>query len=190
MIGTASSLLLYHISGSTALALFAFIIAPIEQIRMLIVSNSRLLLPKISTMKTDHPRRLFLRKFFPFGVLFTLGALLYTFIAPYLYAWLLPRYTAAVPYSQWFVWSIPFTAFIVILKNMILVQAQTSIKKQYQSELTESALSLIVTIPAVMLGGLAGLIAALLINKIIMSVVTFYLAFSRPASTDPVSSEA
>ncbi|MBU1246924.1 oligosaccharide flippase family protein [Patescibacteria group bacterium] len=108
-------ILLFHYLGVAELAIYAFAIAPIEQIKGLFKNLPALALPKLARRSFHEIDSILYKRLF---LLFFIGscmALMYIFFAPYFFKIFFPKYLDSIFFSQIFGISIMLTAPIALL---------------------------------------------------------------------------
>ncbi|MFC1721251.1 oligosaccharide flippase family protein [Patescibacteria group bacterium] len=167
----ADKILMWHFFGAAQLAVYAFALSPISQLRSFLGSIETLAFPKfagknIETIKKTLPSkmlRLFLVLIIPVG--------LYIIAAPYIYSLLFPQYMDSVVYSQFFALTLLF--FPQKLMGTTLT-AHAHKRALYVISIinpTVKILGLIILLP---IFGLAGAIAALTIPYAVNTIVLTY----------------
>jgi len=164
----------FQFLGPQGLAIYAVVIAPVEQIRGFIRLSESLLLPKLSSASWTIGRpRSFMLKIAPFlGALVCISAV-YALVAPWFFNTFFPAYSSSVILSQLYVVSLMFTGLVVLFQSILKAKART--KELYLNTLLANGLHLIIVPPAIVLAGLQGIIIALIVNKILLAVSAMYL---------------
>lgn len=166
VVGSLGNILLFQTIGGTALAVFTFALAPIEQVRGWMASIESLLLPKLSRDAWE------LRSAFGFlwrARLFFAGLgvfiLAYCFLAPWLFSLAFPRYVAAIGYSQAYAPTLILTAANLLLASVL--RAKKEVRALYITNGLSVASLFVLTVPLTYFGGIAGLILAIYLGKIV-----------------------
>lgn len=175
--GSISAIALWHILGPLALPVYALALAPIEQIRPMLQLAESLLIPKMS-QDTWHTYSLgwFFKKTFPFFMTITLIIVAYIALAPLLFSVLFPKYMEAVLFSQIFSISLLFTGL-----NILLATIMKSKKHIRSLHVTNSITMLfdLLSIAAIYLFGIMGLILTILIAKAAVSAASIWFLFIK-----------
>lgn len=178
--GSLGSILLFQTIGGTALAVFTLALAPIEQVRGWLASIETLLLPKLSgdSWKLTSTRNL-LRRTWPFFAMLALGVIVYILLAPLFFSLLFPKYAVAVPYSQAYAPTLLITAFNIVLTAVL--RAKSQVRMLYVASAVSLGATVIFTIPLAYVWGIAGLISAIYIAKILECAAMVYLIGRAPS---------
>ncbi|MCR4322478.1 MAG: oligosaccharide flippase family protein [Candidatus Azambacteria bacterium] len=121
VISSFDSIIMFHYLGSIELAVYAFALAPVVQLRGLFNQIPILAIPKLAQRPAREIRQILWKRFF---ALFAAGSVIaasYIIAAPYLFSVFFPRYLESVALSQVFSLSIP-----IALANTILGAAISS----------------------------------------------------------------
>lgn len=119
-------ILIFHLFGAPALAIYAFAIAIPEQSKGFIKNFNSLALARY--MGAFPSRRSIIHKTLLLAVFITCCVFLYIFLAPFVFAILFPTYQAAVPYSQVYSLSLIFVASVL---PQAALQAQNDTRGLY-----------------------------------------------------------
>lgn len=162
--GHFQNIMLFHFLGAPALAMFYFAVAPTEQMRSVTSQVEPILFPKIASdeWKLGSFGALF-KKYAPFLLLVTGGALLYIGLAPFFFSIFFPQYMNTVLLSQLFAPTIIVTATNTLL--MTIVKAKGMLKIQYLTNAVDTVFGLGVNIVLIYFFGLYGLIAGIMLMK-------------------------
>jgi len=177
--GHVQNLFLFHFLGPAGTALFYFANAPIEQVRSLLKHAETLLLPK-TAQKDWQPGSLrsFFWKITPFLFILVVGTILYIVITPLLFKTLFPKYEEAIFFSQLYAPTIIFTAINTIL--FTIIKSKGWVKTQYVIGIIDSVIILVLCIPSIAYFGIIGLIMAILLSKIIQTILLVGRLFIYP----------
>jgi len=171
--GQLDKILIWHYLGAVQLAIYAFALAPIDQINSGILKNTSFLaLPKFSATDSDTIKKTLPGKIIKFTALTLAAALIYIIAAPFLYKIFFPKYAASVIYSRFYALTLavlPFSLFNVALT------AQSQKRKLYFLSYTISILKIILLFVLLPLFGIAGAIAALVGVTLYSNIATAYL---------------
>ncbi len=162
--GHFQNIMLFHFLGAPALAMFYFAVAPTEQMRSVTSQVEPILFPKIASdeWKLGSFGSLF-KKYAPFLLLVTGGALLYIGLAPFFFSIFFPQYMNTVLFSQLFAPTIIVTAANTLL--MTIVKAKGMLKIQYLTNAIDTVFGLGINIALIYFFGLYGLIAGIMLMK-------------------------
>lgn len=165
-------ILIFHYLGAAPLAIYAFAIAPVEQLQGGKKILSSLILPKLSERSFEELQKSGPRKALLLTVYALVLAGVYIFLAPYFYKFLFPQYIDAVFYSQ--VYALTLLAVSGTIFNDTL-QAHKKKKELYLYRtivpVTQIALFFIL-LPRF---GLMGLIVTHVIIRSFSSLIGYYL---------------
>jgi len=152
------SLIVFTLLGPTQLATYTFALAVPEQLKGVIKNLYGLALPKFAERPLIEIQKTIWPKLGLFTVLIGVLTVMYVLLAPFLFKLLFPIYLDAVPYSQWYAFSILFAGFPAVISA-----ALTAHKKTRALYITTNAapvvliILLIVLVPSL---GIAGAILA------------------------------
>ncbi len=174
-------ILIFHYLGAAPLALYAFAIAPVEQLQGGKKILSTLILPKVSgrsfeELQKSAPRKALLLVTYALAV-----AGVYIFIAPYFYKFFFPQYLDSVFYSQ--VYSLTLLAVSGTIFNEILV-AHKKKKELYFFRTITPILQIILFLILLPMYGLMGLIITHVIIRSFNGLLGYYFV-SRPFKSSP-----
>lgn len=96
----ADKILVWHHLSAADLALYSVALIPVEQLRGVLNNVRTLAFPKFSTQSIEVIKKSLLQKIKKLELGIGLMALAYVIAAPWLFAWILPQYVEAVPYTQ------------------------------------------------------------------------------------------
>ena len=98
--GQADKILVWHYLSAADLALYAVALIPVEQFRGVLNNLRTLAFPKFSTQPIAQIKETLLQKIKRFEIGITVVMVGYIVLAPWAFAWVLPQYVDAVPYTQ------------------------------------------------------------------------------------------
>ena len=183
MLGTiatyADSIIIYNLLGAESLAIYAFAIAPPEQLKALLENTAQVSFTKLASstatagaLTEDAIRSLLSKKVFR-AVALSLGVvLLYILFAPVLYPILFPKYTSSILLSQLFALSLiffPFSAYhgaLDVLGNLRFI---------YAVRIVSPAIQLVLVISFAMFYGLIGVVIARILGRTIHLLLPYTL---------------
>ena len=157
-------ILIFHFLGAAPLAIYAFAIAPVEQLQAGKKILSTLILPKVSGRSFEELQKTTLRKSLLLAI-YALGlAGVYAIFAPYFYKFFFPEYIDSVIYSQ--VYSLTLLAVFGTMFNEILIAH----KKKLELYLHRTILPIIQIVLYFILLPLYGLMGLIITHVIIRSL--------------------
>lgn len=166
-------ILVWHYLGAAQLAVYAFALAPIDQINGGILKNlATLAFPKLADSDSETIKKTFPGKINKFLLIMTAGAIVYIVLAPFLYKIFFPQYLASVIYSQFM--AITIAILPLSLYNTALT-AQAQKKKLYFLSYTVSIIKIMLLFILLPLFGVAGVIGAILGANLYGNFSTIYL---------------
>jgi O-antigen/teichoic acid export membrane protein len=113
-------ILLFHYLGPVQLAVYAFSLRPIEEMKKPLGNLNKLALPKLSQRDMGQLRAAIPGKMFKLFLVLAPMVGVYILIAPYFYSFLFPQYTDAILYSQVLALS------LLVFPKMLIGQALTA----------------------------------------------------------------
>lgn len=121
--GQADKLFIFHFLGPAQLAIYAFALAPVTEIKSLNTILKKLLIPKLTVRSLPELQGAMGRKVLIYVSVLLAITLLYIAAAPLLYQFVFPQYLSSLPLSQVFALSILF------LPSLFFAQALTAHEK-------------------------------------------------------------
>lgn len=175
------SLLLYSFLGPSALAIYSFALAPVEQLKSVFDTAATVSMPKLATKVTTPEDRRLVRAMLPSklyraSLLTGTAVLAYILAAPFLFRFLFPQYADAVPYTQIFALSLilfPLGIFGTALK------AEGAMKEIYMFSIGAPVIQILVLLILIPLYGLWGAIFARLGSRIFHHALLAFLYLRR-----------
>ncbi|MDO8729002.1 MAG: oligosaccharide flippase family protein [bacterium] len=164
-------ILIFHYLGAAPLAIYAFAIAPVEQLQGGKKMLSSLISPKLNArpfeeLQKSGPRKALLLTIYALGL-----ALLWVITAPYFYKFLFPQYIDSVFYSQ--VYSLTLLAVSGTIFNETLV-AHKKKKELYLHRTIIPVVKIVLFLILLPLFGLMGLIVTHIIIRSFSAVLGYY----------------
>ena len=153
--GYLDKILVFHFLGAASLSVYAFAIAPPEQIKAVLGSLHILTFPKFAERPAEEIKKDVSAHILKIAAIAIICVGGYMLIAPTVYKLFFPNYLVALPYSQ---------VFTLSLLNLILYPAATymlakkKIRQQYTVEICTSVLQIISMYFFIIWWGLWGLI--------------------------------
>ncbi|MBT4349483.1 oligosaccharide flippase family protein [bacterium] len=171
MASEADKILIYHYIGPTELAIYAIAIAPVDQIKTLILSLRTLALPKLSDNSIASIKQTLPRKIWKASLIIIPIIIVYILVAPWLFSVFFPEYQSSVILSQ-------ILAISIILAPTTLMSSGLAAQKQIKS-LTKVKISgaigrLVIYFVAVKFYGLIGLIVGRIIIDVYLALLYQY----------------
>lgn len=167
------SIITFTLLGPAGLAVYTFAIAAPEQLKGVVKNMHGLAMPKFAAQPLAQIQRTIWPKIALLCLVLLGLAGLYAAAAPYLFAFLFPVYVEAVPYSQWYVFSIAFTSFTSVLEAALYAHRKT--RELYISTNVGPIVliaSLVILVPAF---GIAGAIASQFFYRITDAITVAFL---------------
>ncbi len=173
--GQLDKILIFHYLGAIPLAIYAFAIAPIEQLQGGKKIMSALIIPKLSNRSFEELQKSGPRK----ALLITIYALMlagvYTIIAPYFYKIFFPQYLDSVFYSQ--IYSLTLLAVSGTIFNETLMTHKKK-KELYLHRTIIPALQIILFLILLPTFGLMGLIVTHVIVRSFSGLLSYYFVMN------------
>ncbi len=157
-------LLIFHYIGAPELAIYSIAVAPVEQLRAMTTNINILALPKFSSTKIENIKKTLKSKIFKMMAILTLIALVYIFLAPFIYKIFFSQYLESIIYSQVFAISLILTGPIGIL--LVLLNAKKKKAMLYQYNIAKPVIKIILLFVFVKYLGIMGIIIATILSYI------------------------
>ena len=164
-------LLVFHLLGASALAVYLIALAPIEQFRGTVKIFGVLALPKFSQNNFEETRRTIFKKIYKLDFLMLIIALIYILVCPYFFGLFFPKYLPSIFYSQLLSLTLVLSSPVIILNS--LLQSQQKTKELYSYSIFTSLFQIAVLFIFGYLFGLVGIIASRFVSNL------FNLVYSR-----------
>jgi O-antigen/teichoic acid export membrane protein len=164
-------ILIFHYLGAAPLAIYAFAIAPVEQLQGGKKILSTLILPKLSERPFEELQKSAPRKAFLLTIYALTLAGTYAFFAPYFYSFLYPQYLDSVFYSQ--IYSLTLLAVSGTIFNETLI-AHRKTKELYFHRTIVPITQVILFFILLPIYGLMGLIITHVIMRSFSTLLAFY----------------
>ena len=164
-------ILIFHYLGAVPLAIYAFAIAPVEQLQGGKKILSTLILPKISGRSFEELQKSTPRKALILTVYALLLALVYALLAPHFYKFFFPQYLDSVLYSQ--VYSLTLLAVFGTMFNETLI-AHKKKKEMYLHRTIVPIVQIALFFILLPLYGLMGLIVTHVIIRSLSGLLGYY----------------
>jgi len=178
--GQLDKILIFHYLGAAPLAIYAFAIAPIEQLQGGKKILSSLIIPKLSTRSFEELQKTAPRK----ALLLTVYALglagVYALIAPYFYKFFFPQYLDSVFYSQ--IYSLTLLAVSGTIFNETLMTHKKK-TELYLHKTIVPILQIILFLILLPIFGIMGLIFTHIIIRSFSGILAYYFVMHPFEST-------
>lgn len=161
-------ILLFHFQGGVDLAIYSFAVAVPEQIRSLLKMIPTLAIPKLSQRSPEEIQTGIYTKIWKISLITLPVAVLYYFIAPYIYTYIFPQYIDSIFYSQIFI-------FIILVEGGLpgaVFKAQMAVRESYIINIFGNIIKIGILVPLVILYGIWGIIFA----RILSRYITFFIS--------------
>ncbi len=178
--GQLDKVLIFHFLGAAELAVYAFALAPPEQIKGPLKGITALMLPKYSARDTEEIREGIGNKVFKFFLFHAALVVIYILAAPFLFQVFFPQYMDSVFLSQIFSLSLLANSFIPI---GVFFTAKKKVKEQYIGNIVIPIFQMVITIALIIPLGLLGLIIARVLHRFFGSLFGLYM-FRRMAKNE------
>ena len=167
-------ILVFTFLGAAELATYAFALAPIKELKKTSGIINNLALPQFSQSQgRDLKTTLALLLVLVLGLMAGLFTL-YLFMAPYLYQWFFSEYLEAVNYSRLFALSLLLAPAELFDKALL---AKNHIKNMYLLKTIPAGLQIILLFIFLPLFGLVGVIAVLLLTRVLKFILGMIYCF-------------
>ena len=164
-------ILIFHFLGAVPLAIYAFAIAPVNQLQAGKKILSKLVLPKLSERSFEELQKSTPRKALLLTVYALVLAGVYVLLAPYFYKFLFPQYLDSVFYSQ--IYSLTLLAISGTMFNETLV-AHKKKKELYLHRIIVPTVQIVLFFILLPLFGLMGLIVTHVITRSFSGILGYY----------------
>ncbi len=175
IIGTIASqldkILIFHYLGAAPLAIYAFAIAPVEQLQGGKKIFSTMIQPKMNERSFEELQRSSPRKSLLLIIYALCLALLWVIMAPYFYKFLFPQYLDSVVYSQ--IYSFTLLAVSGTMFNEILV-AHKKTKELYLHRTVAPILQILLFLALLPRFGLMGLVVTHVLMRSLNGLALYY----------------
>ena len=165
-------ILMWHLLGPMALAVYSFATIPVEQIRNFLKSSQQLALPKLGSHDVDTIKKTLPEKIFKFAVLILPIIIIYYLASPWLFKIFFSAYTDSINYSQIFSISLLFFPFGLINSALTAKANKKSLYLINSIAPIIRILSMTIFIP---IWGIMGAISAFICSKIINSIIAIII---------------
>ena len=166
-------ILIFHYLGAIDLAIYAFAIAPPEQIKGVFKSIHSLALPKFAQKTSKEIKKTIFKKMVKFFLILLPIVGFYILIAPFVYKIFFPQYLDSIFYSQIFVVSLLCTPFYFL--GITALESQKAQKQLYQINICNSLIQIAVLFLFIYFLGLVGAILARILYRLTVAISTLFL---------------
>lgn len=160
-------ILIFHLFGAAALALYAFAIAIPEQSKGFIKNFNNLALARYAGSVPSRSSLLY--KTFLLAVFVTVCVVLYIIVAPFIFSFLFPAYRAAVPYSQAYALSLIFVSSVL---PQAALQARNDTRGLYYTTIVGAVGQTVGILGLGLLFGIWGVVAGRILGRFITLLIT------------------
>jgi len=168
--------LVFHFLGAAQLAVYAFAMTPINQLKSPNIILSKLALPKFSEKSMDDLRHTLPKKVLLLTGIMCIPVIAYIVAAPYIFNLLFPQYMESIIYSQVF-------AFILILTPSLLFNealiAHSHTKALYIVQTLAPIVKIIALLILLPLFGIWGAIISIICFEALRSLLRGYFFFTN-----------
>lgn len=179
IVKSVDQIIIFHFVGTAALAAYSIAAAPVKELQGLIRNINPLSMPKLAEKEFSDIQKTLPLKTLKFFALIALMVGGYIVLVPFFYHFFYPQYPESIKYSQWFSLNLLFYPFILF--NTALT-AHAKQKEIYQATISSSVFYLAALFILTYLYGLTGVIAAVLLNSLVGTIINFTLFKKRSAS--------
>lgn len=171
--GQLDKILIWHYLGAVELAIYAFALAPIDQINSGIFKNiNTLAIPKLSENDSQTIKKTLPPKIIKLTAITAVIAAIYIIFAPFLYEIVYPQYTASVAYTRFYAITLAILPLAIFSTALV---SQGRKKELYFISYTGSSLKIFLLFFLLPRYGIAGAIATFLATQVYGNIVQFYL---------------
>lgn len=163
LVSQVDKILVFHFLGAAQLAVYAFAVAPPEQIKGVLKNLQFLALPKLAEKSAAETKNSVMRKAFQLGILTTIIIVVYIILAPLAYHYFFPQYTDAIRYSQ--VYALSTIGVIVATFLYTFFTSQAAKKELSEYNIYSNIFNIIVLVPLIFYWGIWGAIIARLLGR-------------------------
>ena len=161
-------ILIFHYLGAIDLAIYAFAIAPPEQIKGVFKNIHSLAFPKFSQRTTKEIKKTIFKKMAKFFLILLPIVGFYILIAPFIYKIFFPQYLDSIFYSQIFALSLLSSPAVLATSAL---QSQKAQKTLYQLNICVPAIQIIILFISIYFWGLFGLIIGKIIARFLSALI-------------------
>lgn len=171
-------ILVFHFLGAVELAVYAFATAIPDQIKGLFNSVATLALPKFVKRPLEEVKSTLVYRLLGLSVIAAVAAMIYAFIAPFVFHILFPAYSEAIFYSVLYaVTLIPVGAVV----PLALLEAHAAKRELYIYNVAGPLFQIAILLILISTMGLLGAVIARIIGRIFFLVLGIILTYSYSA---------
>lgn len=177
MVGNIDQLLLWHFAGPIQLAMYAFALAPVREIRNFSENIYPLIFPKYATKTVSEMKQTVPLRIKQLLIISIVIAAMYMLFAPLLYTYILPAYVDAIFASQ-----LLAAALIFQPRNIVetMLHAQGNVRLRYVTVFVTQGTRVLLWVVLIPLYGLMGAVIGTIVSDSISSL-TLWWAYKKLA---------
>lgn len=176
-------ILIFHYLGAIELAIYAFALAPVDQLRNIIKNIQPLAVPKFASQEKKFNYKNYLKKLLLMIIILFILTVLYIIFAPIMYKIVFSKYLDSVKYSQYI--SLSLIASIAML-NYSFLRAQSAKKELYKLSIIIPIVQIVFTSLGVIYFGLFGVIWSQILIKTIDAIYSTFLTINFQKSHNQI----
>lgn len=178
ILGQIDSILVFHYLGGIELAIYAFAVAPTDQVKGFLKNITFITLPKFASRPIDEVRGSIFRKMLWLCVFVSAAVIAYIIIAPPAFNLLFPAYHDSVIYSQ--ILSLSLIPVILAMFLYVFFESHTLKKELYQYNVFNNIATVIILFPMIYFFGLWGAVLARLATRFLLFGFSVFLVKRIP----------
>ena len=175
--GGLDQLLLFHYTGAINLAVYAFAIGILDQVKGPVKTLDKMMQARFSNRGTAHIEASMENKMFWMLLVGISGIALFYVAAPFIYETLFPAYTDAIPYARLYACTLLGFGTVPIASYFA---SHKKIREQYFMNVGGSVVQILCMVVGVLWLGLWGLVLARVIANTINSLIILALYYFPP----------
>ncbi|MBU1292534.1 oligosaccharide flippase family protein [Patescibacteria group bacterium] len=176
ILGSLDNLLAFHFLGAAGLAIYSFSTAIPDQVGKLMKFLPAAALPKFSLNESASFGISLKRKIIQVFCVSLFLTIAYFLLAPYIFTYLFPKYTEAIPYSKLY-------ALIILSLGTGLVttalMAKERLRELYIFNISSGVIQTVLQLIGIFFWGLTGLIVGKVVSSQIALFISIFLFFKR-----------
>ncbi len=169
--------LLYHWFGAASVSMLSFITIVPDQLKGFVKIIGQVALPKFAVNETAESRTQAAKNSLKLGAIVFLVSLLYILVAPLVFHWLFPAYSASVGYSRIYALGMIFSVYQIPVSILFAHKQETKITRFIIFTNVFWALCSLILIPVF---GLTGAIISRLIAQAANLAISSYYVWLKP----------
>ncbi len=182
-ISSADQIVLYHFLGPAQVAIYSLATAVPTRLQGLFRISGMLAFPKFATRTGSEIARTLPRKMLLFALVILAACALYILVAPYLFAFLFPKYMPSLIFSQVVVL---YTLSAVTYPFSSYLNAHKKLKDNYIMAITSFIVKIACLVVFVPLYGIWGAVIGLLATSAVTIVIASWLLYKARNESEPV----